>query len=100
MEAGVQVIGISYDGTATLAKFSDQAKLTFPLLSDPNATVINAYRIRNEKADKDPRSQGIPHPGTFLVDHHGIIRAKLGHQGYRERHTVEALLKAVAGLQD
>ena len=99
-KAGVQVIAISYDGTATLAKFSDKAKLTFPLLSDPNSEVINAYKIRNEEADNNPRSRGVPHPGTFLIDSSGIIRAKLGHEGYRERHSAEALVKAVSAFQD
>ena len=95
----MQVVGISYDGTATLARFTDKAKLTFPLLSDPNAATIDAYHIRNEEADKDKRSRGVPHPGTFLIDQSGVIRAKLGYKGYRERHKCSALLEAVATLQ-
>ncbi len=99
-KAGVQVVGISYDGTATLARFTDKAKLTFPLLSEPNAATINAYHIRNEEADKDKRSRGVPHPGTFLIDQSGVIRAKLGYEGYRKRYKSSVSLGAVAALQE
>lgn len=88
-------MGISYDPVPKLERASSQLKLTFPLLSDEGSRTIDAYAIRNKEAPKTVN--GIPHPTTFIVDQHGIIRAKLFHEGYRERHTsakvVEALKK-------
>jgi peroxiredoxin len=91
-EAGVQVVGISYDDPAILKKFSDQAKITFPLLSDPGSKTIDAYHIRNEAAKG--RAEGVPSPGTFILDRDGVIRAKLFLEGFRDRHTTDALVEA------
>ena len=96
-DAGVQVVGISYDNPAVLKKFSDGAKITFPLLSDPESKTIDAYHIRNEAAKG--RAEGVPNPGTFVVDREGVIRAKLFLEGYRDRHTTEALVEAAGAVK-
>ena len=80
-----------------LKKFSDGAKITFPLLSDPESKTIDAYHIRNEAAKG--RAEGVPNPGTFVVDREGVIRAKLFLEGYRERHTTEALIEAAKTIK-
>ena len=95
--AGGRLVGISYDSVDILKRFSDRSSLTFPLLSDPGSKTIDAYGIRNKEAP--PRWDGIPYPGTFVVDQAGVIRAKLFLDGYRERHTVEALVKAFGALK-
>ena len=91
-DAGVQVVGISYDSPEVLKRFSDRSKISFPLLSDPGSKIIDAYHVRNEAAIG--KAVGVPHPGTFVLDKGGVIRAKLFLGGYRERHTTEALLGA------
>ena len=96
---GLQVVAISYDGARTLKNFADKKAITFPLLSDPNSSVIDAYGIRNQEADGRAKSRGIPHPGTFLVDGKGTLRMKLGHEGFRKRHAAEALLKAAREMK-
>jgi peroxiredoxin len=80
-----------------LKKFSDGAKITFPLLSDPGSKTIDVYHIRNEAAKG--RAEGVPNPGTFIVDPAGVIRAKLFLEGYRERHTTEALVEAAKAIK-
>ena len=42
---------------------------------------------------------GIPYPGTLLVDKEGVIRAKLFVDGYKERHSVEELVKTADALK-
>ena len=91
-EAGVQIVGISYDSPAVLKRFSDRQKITFPLLSDPESKTIDAYHIRNDAARG--KAEGVPHPGTFVLDREGVIRAKLFLDGYRDRHTTAALVEA------
>ena len=97
VDAGVQVVGISYDDTKVLKSFSDRMKIAFPLLSDPGSRTIEAYHIRNEAARG--KAEGVPHPGTFLVDREGVIRAKLFLEGYRDRHTAEALVQAAKTIE-
>ncbi len=41
--AGYQVVGISPDTPAKLAKFREHDALTFPLVSDPEKSVLTAY---------------------------------------------------------
>jgi len=94
---GIQVVGISYDDTKVLKTFSDRMKTAFPLLSDPGSRTIDAYHIRNE--DAKGRAEGVPNPGTFILNREGIIRAKLFLEGYRERHTTDALIEAAKSIK-
>ena len=94
---GIQLVGISYDDTKILKAFSDRMKIAFPLLSDPESKTIDAYHIRNEAAKG--RAEGVPNPGTFIVDPAGVIRAKLFLEGYRDRHTAEALVQAAKTIE-
>jgi peroxiredoxin len=71
-------------------------KIAYPLLSDPGSQTIEAYHIRNEAAKG--KQEGIPHPGTFILDQAGVIRAKLFLEGFRERHTTEALIQAAKAV--
>lgn len=101
--AGVRVVGISYDPVEVLKGFAEKKKITFPLLSDPDSKTIVAYALKNKETagkkfgmiDLD----GVPYPGTVLVDQEGIVRAKLFVDGYKERHSVEELRKAAEKLK-
>ena len=81
-----------------MAEFADKRQITFPLLSDPESKTINAYGLLNKEAKR--KAEGIPYPGTFLIDTDGVIRAKLFVDGYRERHSVNELLKAVEAIKN
>jgi len=90
--AGVQVVAISFDSTDLLKDFASKQKITFPLLSDPDSKLINAFHIKNGQAPS--KWQGIPHPGTFIIDQKGTIRSKLFLESYRLRHTAIEILEA------
>jgi peroxiredoxin Q/BCP len=96
-DAGIQLIGISYDSPEKLKKFSDRSKIAFPLLSDTDSKTIDAYHIRNNAAKG--KSVGVPEPGTFILDQAGVIRAKLFLEGYRERHSTEELIEAAKAVK-
>ena len=90
-------MGISYDSPEVLKRVASKHQITFPLLSDEGSKTIDAYGIRNQEAAG--RFAGIPHPTTFVVDDKGVIRAKLFHEGYKERHTSEELIKSVKQIR-
>lgn len=71
-DAGVEVIGISPDKPAKLAKFRDAEELTFPLLSDPEKTVLTAWGAFGEKKMYGKTVTGVIR-STFLVDAEGKI---------------------------
>lgn len=101
--AGVTVVGVSYDSVDVLKTFAENKKVTFPLLSDPDSKTIAAYALRNkETAGKSfgkVNLDGVPYPGTLLIGTDGVIKAKLFVDGYKERHSVDELVKAAEKLK-
>ena len=74
--AGLDVLGVSPDKPAKLAKFRDAEGLTFPLLSDPERTVLDAYAAYGEKTLYGKKTQGVIR-STFVVDEDGKIEQAL-----------------------
>ena len=72
--------------------------IKFPLLSDAKSEVIDAYHIRNQEVKEGSRLDGIPHPGTFLVDSDGVVRAKLFYT-VRKRHGSDELIEAAKSIR-
>ncbi len=70
--AGIDVVGISPDKPAKLAKFRDAEALTFPLLSDPDRAVLTAWGAFGEKTMYGKSVTGVIR-STFLVDEQGRI---------------------------
>lgn len=97
-EAGVDVVAISYDSVDILNSFADKKMIKFPLLSDTNSEAIDAYHIRNQDVEKGSRRDGIPHPGTFLVDSDGVVQAKLFYS-VRKRHNSDELIEAAEAIR-
>ncbi|MGI6875770.1 thioredoxin-dependent thiol peroxidase [Amycolatopsis sp. 3B14] len=70
--AGYQVLGISPDKPEKLAKFAEAEQLTFPLLSDPNKTVLTEWGAFGEKKNYGRIVQGVIR-STFVIDPEGTI---------------------------
>lgn len=70
--AGLDVVGISPDKPAKLAKFRDNEELTFPLLSDPEKSTLTAWGAFGEKKMYGKTVTGVIR-STFLVDEEGNI---------------------------
>ena len=71
-DAGFAVLGISPDSPAKLAKFREREGLTFPLLSDPDRTVHEAYGAYGEKMLYGKKTVGVIR-STFVVGADGAI---------------------------
>jgi thioredoxin-dependent peroxiredoxin len=70
--AGYAVLGISPDKPAKLAKFRDRDGVTFPLLSDPDKSVLTAYGTWGEKTMYGKKVTGVIR-STFVVDPDGKV---------------------------
>ena len=110
---------ISYDPVDTLAAFSRQRGITFPLLSDAGSATIKKYGILNPVPEEalgpnkdDPAVKadiqkyvsvvnptaamvGIAFPGTFILDRKGRVTSRFFEDFYIERNTVSSLLVRV-----
>jgi peroxiredoxin Q/BCP len=89
-KSGYVVLGVSKDSLAKLKKFEYAETLTFPLLSDPELTVHNAYGTYGEKSMYGKTVMGVIR-STFVIDEQGKIELAL----YNVKATghVEALKK-------
>ena len=65
------VLGISTDTFFSLKAWADAERLTFPLLSDYNKTVINQYGVVNPDMIG---LKNIARRATFVIDRGGTIR--------------------------
>ncbi|HZN80956.1 MAG TPA: thioredoxin-dependent thiol peroxidase [Mycobacterium sp.] len=92
--AGLDVIGISPDKPAKLAKFRDDQKLTFPLLSDPDRKVLTAWGAFGEKTMYGKTVQGVIR-STFVIDEKGKIAE--AQYNVRAAHTTTKIQKIIAG---
>lgn len=70
--AGYAVLGISPDPVAKLAEFTSVEALTFPLLSDPDHSVLRAYGAYGEKKLYGKVVIGVIR-STFIIDADGVI---------------------------
>ncbi|HEY0559254.1 MAG: bcp [Mycobacterium sp.] len=75
-DAGYQVLGISPDKPAKLAKFRDAEGLTFPLLSDPDKEVLAAYGAFGEKQLYGKTVTGVIR-STFVIGPDGTLEKAL-----------------------
>jgi peroxiredoxin Q/BCP len=69
---GFTVLGISPDKPEKLAKFKERDHLTFPLLSDPDHAVMEAYGAWGEKKLYGKAVTGVIR-STFVISPRGII---------------------------
>ncbi|WP_144659932.1 thioredoxin-dependent thiol peroxidase [Paenarthrobacter nicotinovorans] len=70
--AGYEVVGISPDPVDALAKFASEEELTFPLLSDQEHAVADAYGAWGEKKNYGRTYQGLIR-STVVVDPDGKV---------------------------
>ncbi|RLJ70267.1 peroxiredoxin Q/BCP [Hydrogenivirga caldilitoris] len=87
---GYLVVGVSPDSVSSHKKFKEKHGLNFPLLSDPDKKVAEAYGAYGEKKMYGKVTKGIIR-STFLIDEEGRI-AKAWYNVKAKGH-VEKLLK-------
>ena len=87
------VLGISPDKPKKLAKFREKEALTFPLLSDPDHAVEQAYGAYGEKMMYGRKSVGVIR-STFVIDPDGKVAQ--AYYGVRATGHVDRLLRELA----
>lgn len=91
-DAGIDVVGISPDMPEKLAKFRDAESLTFPLLSDPDKSVLTRWGTFGEKMMYGKTVQGVIR-STFVVDEKGKIA--VAQYNVKAAHTASFIAKKV-----
>jgi peroxiredoxin Q/BCP len=70
--AGYDVVGVSPDKPEKLAKFVEKESLTFPLVADPDKSVLEAYGAYGEKTMYGKKVTGVIR-STVVVDPDGKV---------------------------
>jgi peroxiredoxin Q/BCP len=92
--AGVKVIGVSPDSSASHEKFASKYQLPFTLISDPDHTVADAYEAYGEKKFMGRTYLGFLR-NTFLIDEAGrILRI------FKKVKTAEHALEVLAAFKE
>lgn len=86
---GAAVLGVSHDSVDRQRRFKEKHGLNFPLLSDPEHRVTEAFGVYGLKKFMGREHMGI-HRMTFLIDPEGRI-AKVWRKVKVKDHPVEVL---------
>ncbi|HTD19031.1 MAG TPA: thioredoxin-dependent thiol peroxidase [Ktedonobacteraceae bacterium] len=86
---GAVVLGVSTDSVASHQKFAEKYGLSYPLLSDTDATVAQLYGAYGEKNMYGKKYLGVNRE-TFLIDKDGVVR-KIWHKVKPDDHASEVL---------
>lgn len=88
------IVGVSKDSVASHDKFKTKFKLPFPLASDADGKVCEAYGAWAEKSMYGKKYMGIER-STFLIDEKGILRG-IWRKVKVDGHAAEVLAAAEA----
>jgi len=92
LDAGIAVVALTYDSPELQQAFIDKNGISYPFLSDIDATSVKALGILNEDHQAGDSNYGIPHPGIFIVNPQLEIVGKIFVQEYQKRVDAEAVL--------
>ncbi len=72
LDLGYAVVGVSKDSSASHRKFIDKYELPFPLISDPETKILQAYDAWGEKKNYGKVTMGTLRK-TYIIDGDGTI---------------------------
>jgi peroxiredoxin len=93
---GIRPVAISVDALEVSRDLCQQAGLTFPFLSDPNAEAIRRYDLLHAGAGSD--GHDVARPAEFLVDTSGTVRWRNLTENYWVRARPEQILEVAKTL--
>ncbi len=96
---GVSVYGVSPDAAASHQAFTRKYALPFPLLSDPERTMMQAYAAYGEKSMYGRKVVGVVR-STVWIDPAGQVRKHWATVAKAETHPAKVLEALRAGLAD
>jgi len=92
LDRGIVVLGISKDSPASHEKFRKKYGLNFPLLSDPDGVICQAYGVIKEKTMYGIKRMGIDR-STFVIGPDGSLIKVF--RGVKVAGHVAAVLEAI-----
>jgi len=103
-DENVKLYAISVDPPDVSKSFAEKiasdgkGAVNFPLLSDPEHKIIDAYGLR-DPAYEGQKVYGIPHPAVYVIDKTGKVAWAKIESNYRERPTDQEIRAALDVLK-
>ena len=100
----VKLYAISVDPPDVSKTFAEKlgsdnkGAITFPILSDLDHKIIDAYGLR-DPAYEGQKVYGIPHPAVYVIDKSGKVAWAKIESNYRERPKNEEIRAALDALK-
>ncbi len=88
---------VSKDFAKKLAS-DGKGEVNFPILSDPDHKIIDAYGLR-DPAYEGQKVYGIPHPAVYVIDKSGKVAWAKIESNYRERPANQEIRGALDALK-
>lgn len=114
-QLGASLLAISPQRPDDAMSLAERLQLEFDVLSDLDQHVISAYRLQFELPEALRKiypmlgfdlpqltangTWQLPVPATFVLDSHGIVRARHVEPNYRERMSVDDILAALGEIR-
>lgn len=93
---GIRAIAISVDSPEASAELARKAGYTFPILSDPDTSIIRQYDLVHKGAGMEGKD--VARPAEFLLDRTGTVRWRNLTEDYRVRARPEEILERARTL--
>jgi len=88
---------VSKDFAAKIAS-DGKGAVNFPILSDPEHKIIDAYGLR-DPAYQGQSVYGIPHPAVYVIDKKGTVAWAKIESDYKQRPTNEEIRAGLNSLK-
>ena len=101
----MRLYAVSMDKPAESREFAEriakdgQGAINFPMLSDPDHRVIDAYGLR-DPAYTAQKFDGIPHPAVYVIDKAGRVAWARVETDYKQRPSAQEIRAAVHGISN
>lgn len=85
-------MSVTADDVATVQRFAKLRKIDYPLLSDENREVINAFGLFNDRFPEGSRYRGTAIPMVVVVNADGVVTRTYNGHGYIEDHEIATII--------
>lgn len=92
LDKGYQIVGVSVDNEASHKKFIEKFSLPFPLISDNDKVLVEAFGVWQEKTMMGKKYMGTVRT-TFLINENGVIEHIISGRNINTKNHADQILE-------
>ena len=91
-QADIGVVALTYDTPALQEAFIRKFAITYPVVSDVDATSVKSLDLLNTEYKPGDSGYGVPYPGVIIISPELKVVGKVFMKGYTKRVSAEGVL--------